>query len=200
MKSPSFKKLKELAAKGGIHKIGDLEIEFFFKRDSKRLESFWFHDQDICEVRYKERVVVGSVQGDMRVQFKEDDDNTYFSGHSAVEYALDNNLTDKHLNKISEFDGWSNNNWIELGLGVDFEKINLKEYSHLFSNDLEKFLKIGKIQKNINKGRNTLGILYFLGDWILNTYDEAIENAVHCAIDDNAWKEQFLEECIRRNI
>lgn len=196
MKAPSFKKLKELAAQGGTHKIGDLTIEFFYKRDAKRLDSFWFHDSDICRVEYKDRVVFGSVQGDMCVQFKEDDDTTLLAGHHAVEYAIENNLTDKHLNKIGSHDGWTNNNWIELYVTLNLDKINLKEKALFFSNKMDKFISLSKTLKQRDRGREPLNKGKWISDLILDTYDEAIENAVHCALDDEAWKNEYYEKLI----
>jgi len=80
------------------------------KLGEDKKDSFWYKgDGQIATVEHKGRIISIETRGEIRVCFEEDGD--VFKNEQAVTEALERDLKDKDLNKLSEHDGWGNNNW-----------------------------------------------------------------------------------------
>jgi hypothetical protein len=79
--------------------------------DKKRKDSFWYRGQVAYIYTDHGKYSLEAV-GDIKVMF-EPDDNWYINDNAITE-ALQRNLFDKDLIKLSEHDGWGNNNWFEV--------------------------------------------------------------------------------------
>jgi len=93
------------------------KIEIVTKKLSEnRNDAFWYYDnKDIAVVQFMsgKKLYVES-NGELELSFEIDGDT--YEGKKAVEYAIENNLTDSDLEEISEFDGFGLNNWIDVVL------------------------------------------------------------------------------------
>lgn len=193
MKKPTAKLLKELSTKGGTHKIGELTITFHYKRNPKRMNSFWFHNSDIVTVEYKGRVVTAVCNGELSVTFKENDDTNY-KGHYAVEEAIERDYTDKDINKISEHDGFNDNNWIEICYSLNATSKIKKEILgrvDFWRDKMDKYVLANKM--TLNQFRKEFYAYLYLSDFTLDDYDEAIDNVVDLIMDEDFWKKETDE-------
>lgn len=87
------------------------------KLSKNRVDSFWYDGLIAYEDTDHGRYCVVAV-GEIKVMFEPDGD--WHKNSQAVDKALEMKLTDRHLNKLNEHDGWGNNNWFE----ILFEDLN----------------------------------------------------------------------------
>lgn len=77
-----------------------------------RKDSFWYYDQTIASVTINGRTFYASAIGEIRVFFNPNGET--YRNDMAVKEAKSLELDDKSLNKLSEHDGWQNNNWFTI--------------------------------------------------------------------------------------
>ena len=90
-----------------------MEITFEkYPVDDKHIDSFWYYDSVIAIIRDAGIAVHIEAHGDIGVYFETDGE--LYKDENAVNEAIERNLNDDDLKKLSEHDGWSNNNWFEI--------------------------------------------------------------------------------------
>tara|TARA_R110000772_G_scaffold6250_5_gene21944 strand:- start:3310 stop:3708 length:399 start_codon:yes stop_codon:yes gene_type:complete len=91
----------------------EIKVTTLIDKIPNREDSFWYHSNDIAKVMFPNgKCLYAETRGEIRVLFEED--GTWLKGINAVEHALDNNLIDTDLDKLSEHDGWGMNNWFAI--------------------------------------------------------------------------------------
>lgn len=82
------------------------------KISDKHNDSFWYHNKTIAVLECGPYAVEVIVQGVIKVIFEEN--GMTYTSEDAIQYALDHNMNDSHLDKVSEFDGWLHSNWFTI--------------------------------------------------------------------------------------
>lgn len=80
-------------------------IEIYDEALYLRVDSFWYFDDVIAEIRINDKRFILESRGEQRVFF---DEGLVYTGTQAVRYALDNNLKDEELSNLD----WDMNNWL----------------------------------------------------------------------------------------
>jgi hypothetical protein len=96
-----------------VKKIKGVDVKLYISPKSPHKKgSFWFCGcGDVACVNIKGRAFFVEATGEIRVMFKPNGET--FKNEMAVKEAERLNLTDKKLNKLSNHDGWLNNNWFD---------------------------------------------------------------------------------------
>ena len=95
-------------------KIKGVDVKIYISPKSPHKKgSFWFCGNGaIACVNIKDRAFFVEATGEIRVMFKQDGET--FKNEMAVKEAESLGLGDKGLNKLSNHDGWINNNWFDV--------------------------------------------------------------------------------------
>jgi hypothetical protein len=98
------------------------------KLSKHRKDSFWYRGSNqIAIVELNGRIMSVEPRGEIRIQFAPNGE--IFKNEQAIEEAIRRKLGDKKIAKVSEFDGWHNNNW--------FVVIEIDKKGNDISDDLE---------------------------------------------------------------
>lgn len=163
----------------------EIKIKILQKPEPNRQSSFWFNST-VATLQLGNRIVSIEPQGEIRVKLKK---NYYWEeNENAREQAISLNLTDKNLDKISEWDGWGNNNWFEFYLT---RKVTKKEWLQSMSNiklwkgKIKEWLKYKNDFEEYNKD-------FSMNEWanaeVTFEFYEAIDYAKEILTDDTYWK------------
>jgi hypothetical protein len=95
----------------------ELEIEIITPKISDdKQDSFWYFGEIIAILRKQDIEIEIAASGQIAVNFKSD---VYYN-EEAVEFANNNSLTDKDLEKIRNTIGFINNNWFEFRINGEY--------------------------------------------------------------------------------
>ena len=161
-------------------------IKILQEPEPNRINSFWFDGETILLTLGNRNVSVQAI-GDIRVKLTKKKDEYWEKGDRARDRAIDLNYTDKHLNKLNNWDGWGNNNWFELYLTCTPTKADWKK--HLADVEFWKgrVRDYVKYRKSYEEYKKDFSVDEWLDGVICDDFEEALDNAKEVIKDDDYW-------------